>query len=84
MSRFINFDADVIFDDEIITINHRNQTNNPEQHSWHWIREVKQYEGALLLRINASPPFVILINTKELDAEQIDFIKYKVRKTIKG
>jgi hypothetical protein len=74
LAKKINFDADVEFSNEAITVKHRNK-DSIEHKDWSWIREINFKKDSIWLVINNTIPFGIGLRKDKLSSDEIAFFE---------
>ncbi len=72
----INFDAEVTFDNDQITIQHLNK-DLTETKDWSWVKEIECRKNRIWLIVNQKAPFGITLTKDRLSAEEIAFFEAK-------
>lgn len=77
MAKRSAFDADVEFNEQNITVKHRNK-DLEEVKEWTWIRQIDITGKAVFLVVNQANQFVISLPNNSLSEEEIQFFR-KIR-----
>lgn len=73
----IEFDAEVTFSEEKITIKHRNK-DLVETKDWNWIKKISATKDRFVLVVNQRQQFVISLAKEELTPTEIAFFETKI------
>ncbi len=73
----MEFDAEVTFSEEKITIKHRNK-DLVETKDWNWIKNISATKDRFVLVINQRQQFVISLAKDELTQADIAFFENKI------
>lgn len=76
MAKKVNFDAEVTFGHDQITIDHNNKDLS-ETKDWSWIKSIQSTKNAIWFTVNALPPIVLTMSKDKLTQEEIDFFESK-------
>lgn len=72
----MEFDAEVTFSEEKITIRHRNK-DLVETKDWNWIKKISATKDRFVLVVNQRQQFVISLAKDELTQDEIAFFERK-------